>query len=313
MKNFIKFILIIIAIYAVFWMFGIAIGNASTRPADVKIGANVSTYPAFKAKIKDAGAVRIYYGSTDPADWPATCPRLEGNPWMLISFRPMPGPLLSGSLDKWFHTWFLTCPAHTDVVIWHENANGKPGCVVGACNPLGYPKIMRDPARFKRMTLHMLKLAKGTHVRVGALGCGPVASNPEWYAPHLDFYAFDMYLNDSYLHGGGLRSAAVLPGATSGGVLSQEKVWARMTANLRAFQKLSGERYPRIDIGESNASPDSYRRSWFLDQVTWFDHYDGHRPGRVISFWRDGGGLSGPWPPSQGVETRLEWLAMTHK
>lgn len=308
-----RFIPLTAAIAGALISIGSASAHASVHNTHVSIGSNVSTYSQFKAKIKDADAVRVYYNSTDPADWPAACPRLEGNPKMLISFRPMPGPLLSGAYDKLFHDWFLTCPAHTDVVIWHENANGKPHCLTGPCNPLGYPAAVRDPARFRKMTLYMLNLAKGTNVRIGALGCGPVASNPEWYAPGLDFYAYDMYLNDKYLTGGGIRSAAVLPGAISGGVLVQSRVWERQTANLRAFQKLSGERYPRIDIGEANAHPDSYRRAFFLDQVSWFDHYDGHRSGRLITFWRSDGGLSGPWPPSQGVETRLEWLAATHQ
>jgi hypothetical protein len=292
--------------------------SATTGPrARVAIGSNVRTYPRFKAAIPAARAVRIYYDSTDPADWPATCPQLEGRPWMLISFRPMPGPLLSGHLDKWFRAWFATCPHHTDVTIWHENANGKPGCTVGPCNPLGYPRALRDPARFRAMQVHMERLTKGTHVRFGVLGCGPVSSAPEWYAPHLDWYGNDLYLNSKYLTGGGLRKSAVLPGATSGGTLSKAKVWARMSANLAAFRRISGEKYPRIDLGESNASPDSYRRAWFTDVVTWFDSHDGRRPGRVLTFWRakgpGTGGLSGPWPPSAGVITTLRQLAQAHQ
>jgi hypothetical protein len=291
--------------------------HADVRHAHVSIGSNIGIYPRFKAKIPAANGVRIYYDSTDPSRWPDSCPRLDGRPWMLISFRPMPGALFSGSLDKWFRNWFAGCPHHTDVTIWHENANGEPGCLVGSCNPLGYPKILRDPARFRHMQRHMLWLARGTHVRIGTIGCGPVAQAPEWYARGLDWYGNDLYLNARYLTGGGLRKAAVLA-ATAGGTLSKEKVWARMTANLRAFQKVSGQRYPRIDLGESNASPDSYRKAWFSDLVSWFDSHDGRRPARILTFWRDGksaydGGLSGPWPPSAGVEQKLQWLALSHR
>jgi hypothetical protein len=284
--------------------------HASTRHARVAIGSNVRIYPAFQAKIPAARAVRIYYDSTDPADWPAACPVLPGRPWMLISFRPMPGPLLAGDYDTWFRQWFATCPHHTDVTIWHENAVGN--------NPLGYVHILRDPARYRRMQLHMLKLARGTHVRFGTLGCGPVNQAAKWYAPGLDWYGYDLYLNDKYLSGGGLRKAAILPGATSGGTLDRAKVWARMSANLDAFRRISGERYPRIDLGESNASPDSYRQAWFTDVVSWFDAHDGRRPGRVLTFWRDGksakdGGLSGPWPPKASVERLLQRLAASHR
>jgi hypothetical protein len=82
-------------------------------------------------------------------------------------------------------------------------------------------------------------------------------------------------------------------------MLSKAKVWARLDANLAALKKISGQRYPLIRIGESNASPDSYRKAWFTDVASWFNSHDGNRPAWIETFWRDGatarqGGLSGP-------------------
>ncbi|HEX7995902.1 MAG TPA: hypothetical protein VF506_18435, partial [Streptosporangiaceae bacterium] len=115
----------------------------------------------------------------------------------------------------------------------------------------------------------------------------------------------------------GRRVVVASPFATPSGTVSKVKVWARMDANLAAWRRVSGERYPLIRIGESNAMPDSRRIAWFTDVVTWFDARDAHRSFWLLLFFHTAdrsrqGGLSGPWPPSGGVVNDLRHLARTH-
>ena len=282
--------------------------QAATATPHPKIvwGANRSTWPKYKTAVPDARGVRIYYDSEDPAKWPTSWPSGAGTNYQLVSMRPDPWPLLHHKYDAYFNALFATAPAHSLFTIWHENAVGN--------DPLGYSGAVRNPAIYRAMQTYMEHLVQGTRVRFGTIGCGPVNQAEQWYAPQLDWYGYDLYLNDRYLNGGGLRKADVLPEATSGGTLSEAKVWARMTANLDALKKVSHERYPLLRLGESNASPDSYRKNWFTYVAAWFATHDANRPAWILTFWRDGksakdGGLSGPWPPSLSVKKRLRYLA----
>jgi hypothetical protein len=264
-------------------------------------------------------AVRVYYDSYtagQQATWPAAWPARSGARCTLLTERPLPGPLLAGKYDAYYRALFASAPVCSDFSIWHENANGAPGCLVGLCNPLGYPASVRSPARFRQMQAHMLALTRGTHVKFGTIGCGPVASNPEWYAPHLDWYATDLYFNAKYLAHGAMH-VQVSPFATATGSVSKAKVWARLSSNYAQFRTISGQRCPLYNIPESNASPDSRRTSWFADVAAWYDTHACHRTGWIITFWRAGkssqqGGLSGPWPPSAGVLAALRAIVRSH-
>lgn len=281
------------------------------RHTRINWGVNRNTWDAFHKAVPLAHSVRVYYDSTNPATWPQHWPaRAAGNPCVLLSMRPEPWPLLHGKYDAYFKAFFASAPPCSLFTIWHEDAVQN--------DPLGYTGAVRNPAVYRAMQTYMENLVQGTHVKFGTLGCGPVNQAEEWYAPKLDWYGYDLYFNDRYLTGGGLRHGSMSPFTSTTGTLVEAKVWARMTANLAAIQKVSGERYPAIRLGESNASPDSYRRAWFTDVANWFDHYDGHRPAWIETFWRDGksakqGGLSGPWPPGKSVVQRLRWLTELHR
>ena len=276
---------------------------ATTRHVRICWGSNRGTWDAFHRAIPASRCVRVYYDKPNvfPRHWPD---RAGPDVWTLLSIRPTPWMLLHHRFDRTLRELVATAPAHSLLTIWHENAVGN--------NPLGYSGSVRNPAIYRRMQTYMERLVHGTKVRFGTIGCGPVNQAEKWYAPHLDWYGVDLYLNDRYLAGGQLRNSPS-PFTSRGGVLSKAKVWARMDGNLAALRKVSGERYPLIRIGESNASPDSYRKMWFTDVASWFASHDGNRPAWIDTFWKDGetarqGGLSGPWPPGAGVVRRLNWL-----
>lgn len=267
--------------------------HAATRHPSIVWGANRNTWAKYKAAIPAARGVRIYYDNPDPSTWPTTWPARAGTPYELVSMRPEPGPLLHGQYDAYFRALFATAPAHSLLTIWHEDAVGN--------NPLGYSGAVRNPAVYRRMQAYMEHLTRGTRVRFGIIGCGPVNQAEQWYAPHLDWYGTDLYWN--------ARSYD-----TKAGHLSRALVWRRMNANLAAWRKVSRERYPSIRIGESNAAWDSKRKAWFTDVASWFASHDGNRPAWILTYWnaRHGhasGGLSGPWPPSRHVITVLRYLA----
>jgi hypothetical protein len=286
-------------IIAGFLWYTIGPAAAATRP-HIIWGANVTTYPKFRARIPGAHAVRIYYGS--PATAPAACPRQPDHAWETISVRPDYAGLMAGRYDHYYRAWFKSCPPHTDVTAWHE-ASGN--------NPLGYPKSIHNAAHYKAILYRLQGLARHSNVRIGTLLCGPLNQVTNWLPRHLGWYGFDLYFNTkSYVHGHAVIAA---PFATSSGSVSRQLVWHRLDANLAAIRHASGQHYPRIDIGESNASPDWRRTAWFTDVASWFGSHDGHRMARVLTFWRKKapgtGGLSGPWPPSAAVIRTLRHLA----
>lgn len=280
--------------------------HAATTHTREVWGSNVRTFPAYVKAVPQAHGVRIYYDTYDK--FPATCPRQAAGVWELISLRPSYDALMSGSEDAQLRALAKTCPAHTDWTIEHENVTGN--------NPLGYPPSIHNKAHFLAMQAHMEALVQGTPVKFGVIGCGPVGGYVGWLAKGLDWYGFDMYFNSKYLTAGG-QVAIASPFATASGQVSKALVWKRLDGNLAAIRQASGQKYPRIDIGETNASPDSRRIAWFTDLASWFDSHDGHRTVRIDTFWAgkpaSSGGLSGPWPPSAGVIAVLKHLAWSHQ
>jgi hypothetical protein len=253
-------------------------------------GSNRGTWDQFKSAISGARAVRVYYDQPNvfPAHWPDRAGR---NVWTLLSIRPTPRALFHHRLDAELRALIASAPPHSDLTIWHEDAVGN--------NPLGYPRPLRRPATYRRMQTYMEHLVHGTNVRFGTIGCGPVNQAEKWYAPHLDWYGFDLFWNPRY--------------DGPDGHLLKAKVWARLDANLTALRQVSGERHPMIRIGESNAAQDFRRRAWFTDVASWFAAHDGGGPAWILTYWNAKhsgaeGGLSGPWPPSAPVVRRLRRL-----
>jgi len=271
---------------------GLSAAPASAAPRHIRIawGINQNLWDQFLEKVPRAHAVRVFYNSRNhiPVHWPA----FLKSPWVTMSLRPMPGPLLSGKLDAKLRRLIRSAPKHSQLTIWHEDAVGN--------NPLGYPSQLRDPARYIRMQEHMERLVKGSNVRFGTIGCGAMLQAEKWFAPHLDWYGYDFYDNKRYWN--------------RDGTLSRTKVWRRMNGNFAAFRAVSGERYPRIVIGEANSPRNSHRANWFTFVARWFDTHDRRQPTRILTFWHASsglpqGGLSGPWPPSKAVIRRLAYLA----
>src|SRR5215472_3761150 len=200
-------------------------------------GVNQAVWDNFLAAVPRANGVRVYYDTENyvPPSWPM----FLQDPWVTLSLRPMPGPLLSGKLDARLRRLIRSAPPHSQLTIWHEDAVGN--------NPLGYPAALRDPARYIRMQKHMERLVRRSNVRFGTIGCGPMLQAEKWFAPHLDWYGYDFYDNSRYWN--------------KDGTLSRAKIWHRMDGNLAAFRKVSGERFPLIAIGEANSPKGAHRAS----------------------------------------------------
>src|SRR5215469_9056343 len=125
------------------------------------------------AAARAARAVRIYYDAVDV--FPSAWPRRAGTNWTVLSIRPRPGPLLSGSLNPQLDALIDTAPPHSRLTIWHEDAVGN--------NPLGYRGLVRNPAVYRAMQAYMEHLVDGSNVRFGTIGCGPAGQAEQWYAP----------------------------------------------------------------------------------------------------------------------------------
>jgi len=107
----------------------VSAARASVAPKHVRIawGINQNLWDQFLEKVPQAHAVRVFYNSRNhiPVHWPA----FLGHPWVTMSLRPMPGPLLSGKLDAELRRLIDSAPQHSQLTIWHEDAVGN--------NPLG--------------------------------------------------------------------------------------------------------------------------------------------------------------------------------
>jgi hypothetical protein len=266
-------------------------------------GSNSGVFDKFRAAVPLARVDHVYYDKWGGAEtWPATWPDKRPGVCLLINLRPMPGPLFGHVYDRQLRGLFKSAPPCSRVSIWHENANGKAGCLTGSCNPLGYPAILRDPARFRRMQHYMEWLVRGTQVKFGVIGCGPAINAVEWYARGNDWYGTDLYFNTKYY-------------LDRGGRVSRAKVWARMDADNRAFRIASDMKYPKWVIGETNATPDYRRAAWFTYVAQWFDVHDGGRVPWIATFFprTAKGGLSTPWPPSPAVLRTLRHLTASHQ
>ncbi|HKR67957.1 MAG TPA: hypothetical protein VJT16_03870 [Streptosporangiaceae bacterium] len=100
--------------------------------------------------------------------------------------------------------------------------------------------------------------------------------------------------------------------------LNKQKLWTRMTNNMIALQKASGERHPLIRLDETNTPWDNHRRNWFRLISQWFATHNDRRPARILTYWNPdaghtNGGLSGPWPPSRQVVNILRLLSLAYR
>lgn len=273
------------------WLLVITPSSAQATP-HVRIlwGVNRNFWQAFKSKVPLAQAVRVYYDTENvfPATWPDSAGK---GVWVTLSIRPNPSDLLSGKLDARLSALLNSAPAHSELTIWHENYPG---------DPLGYPRSVNNARTAVAMQEYMERLCKGTRVRFGVIISGPASNELAWIAPKLDWYGVDLYDNKRYWN----RDRT----------LSKEKIWARMTNNLIAFKKASGERHPMLRLDETNTPWDNHRRHWFLWVAQWFGTHDANRPVRILTYWNPkhghaSGGLSGPWPPSAPVVHILRLLS----
>jgi hypothetical protein len=271
----------------------IARGESNAQAGSrVKIawGINRRYWNSFKHKVPLAKAVRVYYDTVN--DFPSTWPQRAGKGvWVTLSIRPRPSDLLSGKLDKRLKTLIDSAPPNSNLAVWHENYPG---------NPLGYPHSVNNPRTAVAMQKYMERLVKGSNVRFGVIISGPAIQEMKWIARGLDWYGVDLFDNKRYWD----RDKT----------LNKQKLWTRMTNNLIAFKKVSGQSHPLIQLDETNTPWDNHRRHWFMWISQWFATHNNQMPARIITYWNPkaghaSGGLSGPWPPSPQVVNILRLLS----
>ena len=263
-------------------------GLVQARPASAGMvfGADKSGYAGFHSAASQAVGLRWYFNTENelPPAWPDIHPGAH----MTLSLRPNPADLLSGKLDGRLNAIIRSAPPYSELAFWHENTTG---------NPLHYPRYVNNARTARRMQEYGQKLCAGTGVLFGVITAGPVITQVDWIAPGLDWYGDDLYEFPR------LRN----PDNT----FSRAKVIARLNQNLRAWQKASGKRSPAIRICETNSPYDSHRSEFFATVAHWLARHNGNR---MLTYWNPRGslargGLSGPWPPSKPVISRLSSLA----
>lgn len=283
-----------------------AAGAASATPVrgEQCWGSNKNVWTAYQAAVPAAHCVRVYYDTTDvfPATWPD-----EGGAWTMLSIRPSYAGLMSDPAEQAkIHGLCLSAPGHSRLTIDHENAGD---------NPLGYPPSIHDPGNYVRMQQEMVKLCAGTHTAFGVIIIAPYSSVLNWIYKGDQWFAWDFYAFDRYLNHGPMARAQGGSFVTAAGTINVKAVEARMMSNLRTLQKFTGLRYPPLALGETNASADSQRITWFTTLGNWLGQHDGGRMAWILTRWTDCPpgtphcGLSGPWPPSAPVVARLKYLA----
>ena len=257
-------------------------------------GINRRYFESFKKRVPLAKAVRVYYDAVNvfPTTWPQ---RAGKGVWVTLSIRPKPSDLLSGKLDKQLKALISSAPPNSELAVWHENYPG---------NPLGYPHSVNNPRTAVAMQKYMEKLVKGSNVKFGVIISGPANQEIKWIARGLDWYGVDLFDNKRYWN----RDRT----------LNKQKLWTRMTNNMIALQKASGERHPLIRLDETNTPWDNHRRNWFRLISQWFATHNDRRPARILTYWNPdaghaSGGLSGPWPPSRQVFNILRLLSLAYR
>jgi hypothetical protein len=272
------------------WLAALAAAGALAVPAAatgagtgarVTIGVNRNYWTRFKAAIPRAQDVRVYYD--DENVFPATWPTRAAGAWVTLSLRPNPADLLSGKLDRQLKALLASAPAHSELTFWHEN---EPG------NPLDYARSVNNHRTNVAMLRYGERLVKGTKVKFGQIICAPAVRMRQWIAPGLDWYGVDIFANPNFEN----------PDRT----LSKAKLWVRLNNDEAVFRAKTGRRWPPVRFDESNARRDSHRKNWFTYLAQWLR---GHGGGRLLTRWTPSRTkLTGPWPPSQPVISRLRQL-----
>jgi hypothetical protein len=266
--------------------FGLTATSSSSSSNKIVFGSDRSGYAGLHDAAPLAVGLRWYFNDENqfPSAWPNPFPGTH----MTLSLRPNPSDLLSGKLDSQLKAIINTAPPHSELTFWHENTTG---------NPLKYPRYVNNAHTAIQMQKYGKKLCHGTKVLFGVITVGPAVYQLHWMARGLDWYGDDLYEFPK------LRNP--------NGTFSKEKIVARLNQNLRAWQKVSGQRSPAIRICETNSPYDAHRSELFTTIAHWLA---GHNGNRMLTYWnpRGGlaqGGLSGPWPPGKPVISRLTSLS----
>jgi hypothetical protein len=263
------------------------LGASSSSTPGIIFGADYSGYLGFHAANPLAVGLRWYFNVENqfPDTWP-THPFAHTH--MTLSVRPHPADLFAGKLDHKLKALIESAPKNSELTFWHENVR---------LNPRKYPSYVSNPHTAVRLQKYGQKLCKGTDVLFGVITVGQIALLPDWMAPGLDWYGDDLY------------EFPQLRGPNNS--FSKSKLSARLSQNHRAWQKISGQKKPNLRICETNTPYDAHRVEWFTTIADWLP---AHNANRMLTYWnaQEGlaqGGLSGAWPPSQPVISRLASLA----
>lgn len=265
-----------------------AVGVAPTSSSSTGIvfGSDRSGYAGLHAAAPLAVGLRWYFNIENqfPLAWPNPYPGAH----MTLSLRPNPSDLLAGKLDSRLKAIINSAPPHSELTFWHENTTG---------NPLRYPPHVNNARTAIRMQKYGQSLCEGTRVLFGVITVGPAVYQLDWMARGLDWYGDDLYEFPK------LRN--------QDGTFSKARVVARLYQNLHAWQKVSSKRSPAIRICETNSPYNSHRSELFTTIAEWLARHNGNR---MLTYWNPHhglaqGGLSGAWPPSKPVISRLTSLS----
>ncbi len=267
----------------------------------VAIGCNHNVFHGMRTRVPGTDAVRIYitdYGYI-PRRWPDRLPSATswaGGPVIppgtevVLSIRPMPHALFAGLYDDRIRGLVRSAPPNQALNAFPEAGPG---------NPMGYPASIDNATTISRVHRYLRQLCRGTNVRYGSIICAPANQIVPWLGERLDWYGLDTYCFPAEYR-------------KPDGTIDVPKWLHRMRENRLTWQRVSGTGNPTIKICETNAPHDSNRSAWFTMVAGWLAIHGGANPA-MLTYWNPEhdlahGGLSGPWPPSEGVVDTLQFL-----
>jgi hypothetical protein len=244
---------------------------------NVLLGCNASVFGEVRQVVPGNKTCRSFRDKVNhiPAKWPG----IDGEDYTVVSLRPDPRDLLSGSLDDQIRALLATAPSGSQLTVWHEAGN------------LYKHNGNITPAAIRQSHVKMWNLCQqaGSGVGYGCIIYGTIADMGKWIptANHpLDWYGIDIYDNLNSNNGGSFR--------TADGSVSFDKIKAYLDEYRALAQGRTGLRYPKINVCEMNSPRVPCRPDFFKKVARWMSGNGGRR---LCTFFKCGGNSGGCWLP----------------
>jgi hypothetical protein len=288
---------------------GVRPASAVTTPTTVGnsghcfFGSNQDVFLRIRSKVPGLRGVRIY--GAKPVNgvnklasrWPAGPSPADQGP-IVYSIYPLPDTVLNpknphhsatiAAIEKTIHT----APPNSYLNSWHEALTLK-----GSTPPGATPAIMKS----LHSALNVM-CKKSAHVTYGSIfgasanflvhqgmkapaGCVPASGAPRMWdsvPDDLGFYGIDPYGHNDI-----------------------DKFMCFFDTFITNAKLKAASGYPKIILAETNNKATVANRVEWFDQVATRMHTYGSHAVGILTFWREGGNLSGGWHPTKPLVTGM--------